>query len=205
MTRYWRCGAAGAFALGWGLVMLAGCGGSSTELTSSGAGGTETGNGQCGGGHPAPVGRPAAAECLGHSTGVLSTSVEAPVSCNTDADCGDPTLVGAHQCLKGTCLYDQCLSDTDCAANEVCVCQEMLRWSSNRCIAMQCRVDADCGANGTCSPSFTDACGRLAGYYCHSADDTCSTDADCCGSTARCGYQPELGHWACQASPVCNG
>jgi hypothetical protein len=45
----------------------------------------------------------------------------------------------------------------------------------------------------------------LTGFFCHSAEDTCNTDSDCCSSTPACRFQSELGHWACQAVMVCNG
>jgi hypothetical protein len=41
--------------------------------------------------------------------------------------------------------------------------------------------------------------------FCHSPEDTCHSNDDCCGSTSACLYQPELGHWACQAPEVCMG
>ena len=50
----------------------------------------------------------------------------------------------------------------------------------NTCVPAQCRVNSDCGKGGDLLPSGAGPCyGGVTGYYCHSAADTCTTDADC--------------------------
>ena len=107
-------------------------------------------------------------------------------------------------------IVDQCLTDDQCATDTACACASEFHGNAihtNQCVPAQCRVDSDCGAAGTCSPSSSGHCGSLTGLFCHTPADTCASNADCCGDSSRplCGYQAELGHWACQAVIVCNG
>jgi hypothetical protein len=49
------------------------------------------------------------------------------------------------------------------------------------CLPANCRVDADCGPGGYCSAELG-GCGThvgYVGYYCHTPQDECQTDADC--------------------------
>jgi hypothetical protein len=110
------------------------------------------------------------------------------------------------------CLYEDCLTDTDCANGGVCQCagdeaslcsagcncpdhapsctvQQDFACScgnANLCVlgtqpsAKNCRVDADCGPGRYCSPGFN-GCGELAGWFCHTPDDTCFDHTDCPG------------------------
>ncbi|HET6151064.1 MAG TPA: hypothetical protein VFH68_26245 [Polyangia bacterium] len=115
----------------------------------------------------------------------------------------DPTTCAA------TPLIDQCTTDQQCPAGEACGCAADFYGNvahTNVCVTAQCRLDSDCGPGGVCSPSFTGHCGSLTGYYCHSAADECLGQSDCCDrARPSCQYSPELGHWACQATIVCNG
>ena len=157
----------------------------------------------CGGSPSLPVGRPKAPSCAATPVDTPGPSAHA---CTVDGDCAD---AGADaRCLGSKCGFDQCLVDSDCPSGQACRCSNQLRgnvFAGNSCVPTGCRVDADCRPNGTCSPDTSGRCGSLSGYQCHSASDTCNSDADCCGSTPRCGYQPELGHWACSAVILCNG
>ena len=112
-------------------------------------------------------------------------------------------------CIHNVCSFDECLTDTDCPTGEACGCADEQSGNGenfNRCFPANCRTDADCGSGYTCSPSRSGSCGYLQGYQCHTAGDTCTTDADCCNpATPQCQYQPTLGHFACQAAMVCNG
>jgi hypothetical protein len=141
------------------------------------------------------------------------------VSCTTLADCQDAGAITGPPgkiplqftaCLAGRCSVDACLTDDDCASGQACGCSATVANANhlltNACVVAQCRVDADCGKGGICSPSPTSSCGGLSGLYCHSAADTCTTDADCCDATKpSCLYQQTLGHFACQAPLGCNG
>jgi hypothetical protein len=101
------------------------------------------------------------------------------------------------------------LADSDCPDGQACGCASQFGGNAihtNLCISTGCRSNSDCGENGVCSESIsTGRCGGIAGYYCHAPEDECNTNADCCTSLPLCGYQPALGHWACQAVTVCNG
>ena len=190
------------------------CGGESSSVAGASAGNTGSAGSSTAGavgtagachGPPlsTPVGRPQAVACP-------ATAVGAPVagsgSCNVDADCSDGGF--GLRCFRGTCGVDECLTDADCPSGSACRCSSELRGNAaggNSCVPAACRVDADCGPAGVCSPDTSGHCGSLVGYRCHSAADSCHSDADCCGNTAQCGYQPELGYWACAALTVCNG
>jgi len=158
----------------------------------------------CDGATSSLVSRPQAIACA--ATNFIGGADGGPIACTVDADCQEAGI-GLY-CRKGACSPDACLVDGDCPTGEACGCSNMFRGNiaqANRCVMSSCRVDADCGPGGVCSPSFSARCGGLAGFYCHSAADSCQTDTDCCGSTPQCRYQPTLGHWACQAIVVCNG
>jgi len=196
-------GGSGATPLGSGAsggAPSAGSGGTS----SSGAGGGGAGGGGCPAPQSTPVGRSKSAAC-----NVTNTFEDAGTqACSADADCADAGLSG--WCLNGQCGADQCLTDGDCPSGQACACASEFRgnaFHTNLCIDTGCRVDADCGPNGVCSESMSPTpCGSISGFYCHTPDDECNTDADCCQSSAPvCSYQPALGHWACHAVSVCNG
>ena len=187
--------------------------GGSAGGTGGSAGAINTGAGEAGVGGSKPTecpgplskpnGRPSAKTCavtpldpLENSTGV----------CTLDSDCADggPDEI----CLNGKCGLDDCLADKDCPAGQACRCANEVggnTFPGNRCIPAGCRVDADCGKGAVCSPDYTGRCGGISGFECHSAADTCNTNADCCDGMSQCGYQPLLGHWACAEVMVCDG
>lgn len=136
------------------------------------------------------------------------------LSCTTSADCaGDAAPVTLFAtCLHGQCSFDRCLADSDCDANEVCVCANdyyggNAAYHPNVCVPANCHVDSDCGADGFCSPS-RGTCGSYNGYYCHTAHDTCVDPtrdcADCGGAGATCVYTPTTGAFVCGAG-ACGG
>jgi hypothetical protein len=123
------------------------------------------------------------------------------------------------------CSYDQCFRDSDCAGNVPCHCRDSASSTDgNRClINSNCRVDDDCGPGGYCSPSQLSGCIRMctvpcgsgthcyagatevpcacgqscgAGYFCHTASDTCTNDCECNAVGSACTRQPNAG-WAC--------
>ena len=194
-----RAGDSGLNAAGAGVVNGSGGGGG---RISGGAGASAAGaSNTCG--HPPsmPTGRPEAVACPASTLNAPS-----PSPCSVDSDCSD---AGSDvRCLHGKCSVDQCQVDADCATGTACRCAAEQHGNivgTNSCVPSGCRVDADCGPGGTCSPDYSGWCGSLSGYECHSATDTCRSDADCCGDPPECDYQPELGHWACAALTVCNG
>lgn len=116
--------------------------------------------------------------------------------CAEDADCteGDNGRCGYSR-IGGQCSYDECFSDNDCRPDQLCACDGGFG-GGNACIEAGCHTDGDCGGRG-CAPSLGD-CGHYfppVGYYCHTAMDTCTVDADC--APGYCAYMPALGFWAC--------
>lgn len=134
------------------------------------------------------------------------------------------TLEADAQCTNGrngrcvdippggcTCSYDGCASDADCGANQACACRETVGGAS-RCVPANCHVDADCGSGAFCSPTLDSTCGPITGvvgWFCHTAADTCSNDADRANvpsvgppneGTPYCAFFRELGHWACSTT-----
>jgi hypothetical protein len=102
------------------------------------------------------------------------------------------------------CTYDTCQHDTDCPTGQACACHGAdFHADSNECIAGNCRVDSDCGAAGFCSPTIG-GCGGLAGYYCHTASDTCIDDSDCTGGALQaCQYVSTSSRWQCMDRLLC--
>jgi hypothetical protein len=220
--------AASSTACGVALVALLDCGGAVTGIASSPDAGSGDGSPgtpnpgtpdpgpspQCPGSPSQPVGRPQPTTCA--ATGYPQPAEDAGVPCTTLADCldaGEPDYGPYKACLGGQCSYQQCLTDSDCPTGTACGCANQFGGNAihtNTCVPSQCRVDSDC-EGGVCSPSSGAYCGSLTGFYCHSAADTCETNADCCGGDGgepefmQCVYDTTLGHFACQAAMVCAG
>jgi hypothetical protein len=147
-------------------------------------------------------------------------------SCANDSQC---TMGTNGRCLPPMsnagyyCSYDECTTDDNCATAHLCACgtplgingsDGMPMRSGNRCLPSNCRVDSDCGPGGYCSPTVDPGCGPrygTTGYYCHTASDACTTDAQCqdAGATVGpgpgfCAYDPAAGQWACHYG-FCSG
>jgi hypothetical protein len=149
--------------------------------------------------------RPSATTCTRTPNPTPGPDAAPPMSCNTDADCTTAVNTGVH-CAEHVCGYDQCLVDSDCPSNQLCVCGNMLRGGlGSECVPAACHTDADCGAGNYCvvSPGY---CGDITGYYCTSNRDTCvdpTRDCAACGGNS-CVYTPQVGHFTC-ATNTCNG
>lgn len=149
-----------------------------------------------------PAHRPAAAACS------ATSYASAGASCTTASDCpGSLSMSVPPTCFHGQCSLDRCLTDADCAANEICAC--MANFGGffphvNLCVPAACHVDADCGANGFCSPS-RGYCGEVAGYYCHGSADTCIDETKDCPGGQTCQYMPTIGGFTCAPPPICAG
>jgi hypothetical protein len=130
--------------------------------------------------------------------------------CNSDTQC---TAGVNGRCFGNghdgwACSYDTCSLDADCARGELCSCRSPWHYGDvgpNHCLPSNCLVDADCGPAGYCSPSLDAQCGSfvgVTGWYCHQPGDACTNDHDCSAvdggqGQTFCGYQPEVGKWAC--------
>lgn len=174
---------------------------------AAGAGGS-AGAGACNSPQPGevPVEHRTVATACAPSTRSPAVPDAGLLSCTTDADCApDGSATAFATCLRGQCSFDHCLTDADCGATEVCVCANdyyggNAAYHANICVPANCRVDSDCGPSGYCSPS-RGACGSFAGYYCHTAADTCvdpTQDCTGCGAGApACVYEPTSSKFVC--------
>lgn len=142
-------------------------------------------------------------------------------TCNTDADCEDPEarcldsyVPGAGGGTACQCFVPECLADSECPDDNVCLCGATandLRTPCggffgtpclHKCIPAECKTDSDCGQGGLCSPS-EDQCGWQVEYYaCHHQEAAeCFSDWECMGWLCR--FQQETG-WSCEQPPVCD-
>ena len=130
-----------------------------------------------------------------------------PRGCAVDADCtkGKNGRCTLHPSRELECDYDQCLSDKDCGGG-VCECRGATDSFANVCRGGNCAIDADC-KGFACSPSLG-GCGHLGGvfgYYCHTAQDQCTNDADCPGKKeGACRFLPTAGAFKC-SNEECSG
>ena len=124
-------------------------------------------------------------------------------SCDEHSDCTE----GVNgRCVAVTfglaCTYDECFTDTDCEANELCQCGGDTGLG-NRCVRSNCRSNADCG-DGVCAASYAVlGCGfGPTGWYCQDSADDCASDEDCTIGLG-CYFSTTESKWTCGARPVC--
>ena len=216
------------------LAAAVACGGSTTDIASGDGGSSADANGPGDGGSSdashnsdsistdastfldgggrTPVNhRPNDAQCTQAAPAGNFTLMMGLGDCTNDAACTTGTngrcVQSTHGAPRCSCSYDTCAHDTDCAAGKLCACHgsPFTAGGGNACIDGNCRVDADCGA-GYCSPSHgSSGCGGLTGYYCHTAADRCTDDADCAdgGSFRVCGWAAMNNRWECQPQQLC--
>ncbi|HEY8042087.1 MAG TPA: hypothetical protein VIF15_19925, partial [Polyangiaceae bacterium] len=134
-------------------------------------------------------------------------------SCWSDSQCNNPDAGTNGRCTptgrlgSPFCLYDMCSTDVECAGSDVCSCGGPAAGPGrypNECLASNCRVDSDCGPGAFCSPSLFCSGGTVGGYFCHSSCDECTNDSQCPSSGSipgYCGWQPQVGRWACAVGP----
>ena len=159
---------------------------------------------------PPAMHRPMALTCpMDRPPGGTSTGM---TGCKSDADCTDGTKGKNGRCtisrIGYTCTYDTCFTDAECSGKP-CECRAAATSASadtNHCLADgNCVTDSDCGAGGFCSPTLG-SCGNYTGivaYYCHSAKDACTDDADCHkdgGIGGYCAYDKLTSSWQCSTS-----
>jgi hypothetical protein len=141
----------------------------------------------------------------------------ASFACSVDADCVRLGVSGGcvSTAAGSFCKYDECIKDGDCAAGNVCSCEEesttqglVFRTIGNQCVPANCQVDGDCGATPFCSPTLNLYCGAtVTGYRCHTQQDQCMSDGDCQmdATAGACAYSSQLGYWTCTAAGFCAG
>jgi hypothetical protein len=163
--------------------------------------------------------RPSTPAACTPQSGPVSCSQGASDACHVPGDCtagldgSCQTVVSGGAVICG-CVYDDCLTDADCAPGSACSCDANrggagASGSPTKCVTANCRVDADCGPSGYCSASgFSGGpggCGSFVnGVYCHTAADECANAADC-GASSTCVYSPEVAHWICAMVSICAG
>lgn len=151
--------------------------------------------------------------------GTCTNAVAGTATCATASDCMSG-LDGSCNGVGGvcSCVYDDCLTDSDCAPGTACSCDADrggagASGNPTKCVPSNCRVDADCGPGGYCSPSGfaggPGGCGSyLDGYYCHTPADECGNPSDCPPvplDVVTCVYSPEVAHWVCGTAALCAG
>ncbi|MBN8612322.1 MAG: hypothetical protein J0L92_17130 [Deltaproteobacteria bacterium] len=146
--------------------------------------------------------RPAEIVCSPCRPPGVSTGGGGRGECETDADCTEGTNGRCGFGRAGSfCSYDLCFSDADCDTGEACLCDGTgLGGGGNTCVSAGCRTNNDCTPGHACSPTFG-GCGHYAGFIgfqCHTAEDECTTDADC--GPGYCAFDATLAHWACSTA-----
>ncbi len=119
---------------------------------------------------------------------------------NTDGACA----ANPPGTTNGNVNHDDCLTDSDCGATGVCLCQapQSLGGESpilgNACVGGNCRTDDDCSDGAGCE--YVDST-TGSGYYCQTPDDECHTVNDCTATSPEdcidCEWNPSLDHRIC--------
>jgi hypothetical protein len=123
--------------------------------------------------------------------------------CDSDAACP----AGSTCTLDGLCYEPaECEDDSQCGAQGACACAGMFPVGSaygtairfNQCLPAECRSDSDCnGYSCGLSDSSEPCTGKLAGFFCHSSQDECTSSSDC-GTTGACLYEASSRRWSCR-------
>jgi len=103
-------------------------------------------------------------------------------ACKFDADCVEHPYgwCTIGQTNDTYCNYG-CVSDSDCAANQLCQCAEPV----GRCVPADCTSDADCASGFLCRAYDSSGGCELIHFTCQTPADSCSTDADCVMTTPQ--------------------
>jgi hypothetical protein len=92
-----------------------------------------------------------------------------------------------------TC-YSGCVTDADCGADAICLCDSAASPTGGTCHPASCRVDEDC-PSGLCA-NYERIC-NTDGFSCVTSQDECLSDADCpsgvCGAFRTCDSKYQCG------------
>jgi hypothetical protein len=116
---------------------------------------------------------------------------EQDLECKTDADCKEHPY---GKCVSGRgqagtycgCRYS-CANDSDCAADEACICKGVGRGGAgySSCARATCRVDADCASKQCGLSEYSNGCSTNVSLACRTKEDACKSDNDC-GPGSQC-------------------
>jgi hypothetical protein len=92
-----------------------------------------------------------------------------------------PLCAGTVPAPHNQCAVDQCATDADCLAGQICGLAGALGRAIRACIPAACRVNADCTAQpgGECEPVNEPCCNTVAGLYCVYPGGGCRRTSDC--------------------------
>ena len=189
-------------------MLLVACSSSSSGSSSTTDSGTNADAGGDASKTPEPkTHRAAATDCPHDRVAGTAGSPRTGDKCATDADCTAGQNGRCESSLQGNvCSYDECFTDADCGSAGVCGCRQDQLYGANVCYKGDCRTDADCPTSW-CSPSVVDVSTSCTsgipigsvGFFCHTAADECTNDADCPSSENSCTFDADKLHWACRA------
>jgi len=98
----------------------------------------------------------------------------APLDCASENYCSDVPhgrcLPGNSTACRGDECFSECKSDSDCASNELCLCDDQI----NHCVPARCRSDAECGPGLLCITTSQGLNG-LTPFTCQNSDDECTS------------------------------
>lgn len=133
--------------------------------------------------------------------------------CESNADCTEgPYGRCIHQDFYGnlgvsacSCSYG-CALDSDCAADEVCVCKDVVSAGSrSTCEKANCAKSEDC-PSGECGLSiYHDGCSQNLDLACRADSDACRLSPDCSGDYAECEATSSPHVWKCSVSMCVSG
>jgi len=127
-----------------------------------------------------------------------------PDGCHTNADCTarpHGVCIGfesdGNTIRYATCVYEDCLSNAECAADETCACSER---GPRICVRADCRSNDDCATGHECLRTMSCASGPFGDYLCTSDADQCVTHEDCVNAGLGSWCERSGDHRVCTSS-----
>ncbi len=122
------------------------------------------------------------------------------IPCSSAGDC-DQFQWGYCDGEQTTICRSGCVTDSDCGADQICVCSSSLSPTGGECHAAACATDADCPGSICASQNSASGCG-IEVYRCVTERDRCVSNQDC-PQDQGCLWDPESEARQCDFSPVC--